>query len=171
MKVPFIICTDLECLLENISICHNDPEKSSATKINKHTSSSYSMFTHCSFDATKISEPDFYRGEDCIEKFCKALKKHAERIVYWGKKEMIPLTDEENKSYENPKLCYIYKKRFTKYSKKVRDYCHFTGNFRGATHNKCNMNFKLTKGIPVIFHNSSTYDYHLIIKGLVEEIK
>ena len=33
MKVPFVICADLECLLGSISSCHNDPEKSSTTKI------------------------------------------------------------------------------------------------------------------------------------------
>ena len=87
MKVPFIICADLECLLEKISICHNDPEKSSTTKINKHTPSGYSLFTHCSFDATKNSEPDCYRGEDCIENFYKTLKKHAVKIIYWEKKK------------------------------------------------------------------------------------
>ena len=32
MKVPFIIYADLECLLEKMSTCHNNPEKSSATK-------------------------------------------------------------------------------------------------------------------------------------------
>ena len=34
MKVPFIIYDDLECLLEKISTCHNNPEKPK-TKINK----------------------------------------------------------------------------------------------------------------------------------------
>ena len=47
MKVPFIIYADLECLLENMNTCHDNPEKLSATKINKHTSSGYSLFTHC----------------------------------------------------------------------------------------------------------------------------
>ena len=31
-KFPFIIYADLECLLEKISICHNNPEKSSTIK-------------------------------------------------------------------------------------------------------------------------------------------
>ena len=46
LKVPFIIYADLESLLEKISICHNNPKKSSTTKINKHTSSCYSLSTH-----------------------------------------------------------------------------------------------------------------------------
>ena len=39
---------------------------------------------------------------------------------------MIPLTDEENESYENQESCYICKNRFTISNKKVRDHCHFT---------------------------------------------
>ena len=53
MRVPFIIFAGLECLLEKIKTCHNNPEKPSATKINKYTPSGYSFFTHCLFDATK----------------------------------------------------------------------------------------------------------------------
>ena len=37
MNVPFIIYADLECLLEKMNTCHNNPDESSATKINKHT--------------------------------------------------------------------------------------------------------------------------------------
>ena len=46
MKLPFVIYADLECLLEKISTCQNNPNKPS-TKINKHTPSGYSIFTHC----------------------------------------------------------------------------------------------------------------------------
>ena len=53
VRSPFVIYADLECLLEKMSTCHNNPKKSSTTKINKHTSSGYSLFTHCSFDITK----------------------------------------------------------------------------------------------------------------------
>ena len=58
MKVTFIIYVDLEPLLEKMSTCNNNPEKSPTTKINKHTLYGYSLFTHCSFDATK-NEPDY----------------------------------------------------------------------------------------------------------------
>ena len=53
MTVTFIIYADIESLLEKISIFHDNPKKSSTTKINKHTPSGYSLFTHCSFDVTK----------------------------------------------------------------------------------------------------------------------
>ena len=44
MKVPFIIFADLGCLLEKMNTCHNNPEKSSTTKIDKHTPSGYSLY-------------------------------------------------------------------------------------------------------------------------------
>ena len=40
---------------------------------------------------------------------------------------MIPLTDEENRSYENQKLYHVYKKLFKKDDKKGTDYWHFIG--------------------------------------------
>ena len=50
IKLPFVIYTDLECLLEKMSTCINNSNESSTTEINKHTPSGYSIFTHCSFD-------------------------------------------------------------------------------------------------------------------------
>ena len=54
---------------------------------------------------------------------------------------------------------------------KVRDHCHYTGKYRGAAHSNCNLKYKTTKKIPVVFHNGSTYDYHFIIKQLAREFK
>ena len=73
IKLPFIIYADLECLLEKMSTCHNNPEESSTTEINRHTPSGYSLFTHCSFDKTK-NKLDYYGGKDCMKKFCKDLR-------------------------------------------------------------------------------------------------
>ena len=54
---------------------------------------------------------------------------------------------------------------------KVRDHCHYTGKYRGAAHDICNLRYKIPKipEIPVVFHNGSTDDYHFIIKELAEE--
>ena len=46
----------------------------------------------------------------------------------------------------------------------VRDHCHVTGKFRSGTHWNCNL--KLTKKVPVIFHNFRGYDSHLIFNEL-----
>ena len=89
------------------------------------------------------------------------------------KKDIIPLTDEENKFYEEQKVCNICKKGFSidndKKHHKVRDHCHYTGKFRGAAHSICNLRYKTPKEIPIVFHNGSTYDYHFIINKLAKE--
>ena len=72
------------------------------------------------------------------------------------------------------KVCYICKKEFdnnNKKQQKVRDHCHYTGKYRGAAHNICNLRYKIPKEISVVFHNGSTYDYHFIIKELVKEFE
>ena len=68
MKVSFIIYADLESLLEKMSTCHNNPKKSSTTKINKQTPSGYLLFTHHSFDTTK-NKLNYYSGKSCIKTF------------------------------------------------------------------------------------------------------
>ena len=70
IKLPFVIYADLECLLEKMSTCINNPNESSTTEINKHTPSVYSLFNHCSFDQTK-NKLDHYRDKGCMKKFSK----------------------------------------------------------------------------------------------------
>ena len=63
-------------------------------------------------------------------------------------------TDDNNKKYH-----------------KVKDHCHYTGKYRGAAHDICNLRHKIPKEIPVVFHNGSTYDYHFVIKELAEKFE
>ena len=52
---------------------------------------------------------------------------------------------------------------------KVKDHYHYTEKYSGAAHDICNLKYKIPKEIPVVFHDSSTYDYHFIIKELAKE--
>ena len=149
MKVPFTIFGDLESLLEKMNPFHNNPEKLSATKINKHTPSGYSMFKHCSFDETKNTF-DYYRGKNCMRNFGLDLREHAKEIINYEKKEMIPLTKKEQKMHNKDKVCYICKKGFStddnnKNYHKVRDHCHYTGKYRGAAQGIYNLRYKIPK--------------------------
>ena len=94
LKLPFVIYADLECLLEKMSTCINNPNESSTTEINKHTPSVYSIFSHCSFDVSK-NKLNYYRKDDCMNKFCEDLREHVTKIINYEKKRMIPLTTEE----------------------------------------------------------------------------
>ena len=61
------------------------------------------------------------------------------------------LTKEQQESYENAKICYICKEKFeNKYLKdkkycKVRDHCHYTGEYRGTAHSICNLKYSVPK--------------------------
>ena len=175
LRVPFIIYADLECLLQKINTCSKNPEKSYTEKKATHRPSGYSLVTCCSFDKPK-NERKYYRGEDCMKIFCEDLKDQAMKIVNYEKKEMIPLTNEEKETYENQKICHICEKEFCidednkkefKVKQKVRYHCHYTGKYRGAAHRICNLRYKISKEIPVVFH----LDYHFIIKQLAREFK
>ena len=61
-------------------------------------------------------------------------------------------------------ICWICKQELN--TDKVRDHCHVTGKFRGASHSKCNINLRLSKKLPITFHNLQEYDGHIIFKEL-----
>ncbi|KYN09824.1 hypothetical protein ALC57_18077 [Trachymyrmex cornetzi] len=42
----------------------------------------------------------------------------------------------------------------------------YTGRYRGPTHSNCNLNYKNSLYIPIVFHNLSGYDAHIIIKEI-----
>ena len=139
--------------------------------------SGWSLYTKSSYDK-KENRLDYYRGKDCIEKLCKKLKEKAMKIINYEEKEMIPLTKEENNFYNEQKICYICKEKFCtdkddkNYTnkRKVKGHCHYTGEFRGAAHSICNLNYSIQKEIPIIIHNA-TYDIHFILNHLAIEFK
>ena len=80
-----------------MNTCHNNREKSSTTKLNKHTPSGYSLFTHCSFNSTK-NKFGYYRGKNCMKNFCLVLREHAIKIINYERKE-----EEKKKTKEEDK--------------------------------------------------------------------
>ena len=123
-----------------------------------------------------------YRGEDCVEKFCEYVLNEPKRLYdMFPSKSMKKLTSEQWRDYNTAEKCHICMKPFEEEekksenadgkeeynkSKKVRDYCHYTGDYRGAAHNGCNLRYKIPSYIPVVFHNLSGYDAHLFIREL-----
>ena len=76
------------------------------------------------------------------------------------------MTAEENEKFEMTNICWICNKLIDICDNKVRDHCHITGRYRGAAHWSCNINLKISKKVPVIFHNLKGYDSDLIFKKL-----
>ena len=76
------------------------------------------------------------------------------------------MSEEEEHLFQQSNNCSICKKLIDNDEEKVRDHCHVTDKFRGAAHWDCNINFQLTKKVPVIFHNVKGYGSHLIFNEL-----
>ena len=119
------------------------------------------MVMKCLFDATK-NKYDYYRERGCIKGLCKKLKDNAMEIINYEEKEMMPLTDKENKSYKKQKVGYICKKEFCydenkenefKLYQKFRDHFYYTEKFREAAYSICNLNYKVPKEMSVVIHN------------------
>ena len=141
-----------------------------ATHLNtkKNTPSGFSYFIKCSFHESYYREVIYTKqseDEDVSKKFVERLEYDIRKLYHEFKfpKKMV-LTEEDEANFEKATKCHICVKPLGK--DRVRDHCHLTGKFRGAAHNGCNINYKIPKFFPVIFHNLSGYDSHLFIKNL-----
>ena len=66
--------------------CKSNPENSYTEKKVKHKPSGCAWCSICAFDDTK-NRRYFYRRKDCIEKFCKDLKKLGKKIINFEDKK------------------------------------------------------------------------------------
>ena len=127
--------------IKNIQSIQNNPEKPYTKKKARHEPSGWSMFIGCSFDK-KEDKLNYYRAKVVLKNHVTKLKESAAEIINPEKKEIIPLTLEENNFYNEQEVCYICKEKFCvdkndKYyinRKKVKDHCHYTVKFRAAAH-------------------------------------
>ena len=67
-KATFIIYVNLECIIEKIDGCKNNPENSSTAKVSEHIRSGFSMSTASSFRSIE-NKYDVYRGKECMNNF------------------------------------------------------------------------------------------------------
>src|SRR6266536_194432 len=165
---PFVIYADIEALLIHIKNEKQNLNKSYTINTQKHEACSIGYKVVCS-ENNKLSKPfKMFRGRDAIPTFFKSLFQEEEEIIKhmktFKKTDMI-MTLAERGEYNLATKCYLCDDIFTEDNKKIRDHCHVSGKYRGAAHEKCNLQLKLSPEIPVIFHNLKGYDtHHLMLK-------
>ena len=109
------------------------------------------------------------RGENAASEFIKAIfkeYKYYKKVMEKHFNKNLIMSEKEEHLFQQSNSCWICKKLIDNDEEKVRDHCHVTGKFRGAAHWNCNINFQLTKKVPVIFHILRGYDSHLIFHEL-----
>ena len=79
-KAPLIIYADLECIIEKIDGCKNNPENLSTAKISGHIPSSFSKSTISSFKRIE-NKHDVYRGNGFMKIFLEFLREHAIKMI------------------------------------------------------------------------------------------
>ena len=176
-KVPFMMNADFESILKPVDERYKEKMntmkvgrkgKASYTgKINTHVPSGWCV--HSTFTYGDAPNPlKMYRGKDCVEKFVEYIEEEVKRLyTTFPQQPMTRLTDESKREYKAAKKCHVCLKGFNNpRNRKVRDHCHYTGEYRGAAHNNCNLKYKIPDHIPIVFHNLSGYDAHLFIKEL-----
>ena len=84
-KESFIIYGDLECIIEKIDECKNNPENSSESNVSKRIPSGFSKSTVSSFRSIE-NEHYIYRGKNCRKNFCESLRKHEIKMINFLKK-------------------------------------------------------------------------------------
>ena len=152
-KATFIIYADIECSVEKIDGCKNNPETSSTIKVDVHLPSSFWISTILSFKNIE-KKYNVYRGKYCMKKFCISLREHSMEIISFFKK---------NEVINKRAAIIIWKCK--------RDHCHYTDEYKGAAHNNYNLKYSVPKEISIVFHNGSNYNYHFIIKELAEKLE
>ena len=119
-KVLFEMYADFEAILkpkkENVKSNFNPEE------INQHIPK---------FVYGKVENPlKLYRGEDCVDMFCDCIEKEVKRLYHmFPEKPMKRLTHEEWREFNRATKCHICFIGFQKDEIKVRDHCHYTGQY------------------------------------------
>ena len=76
-----------------------------------HEPCGYSLTLVSSFDS-KQNKQNFYRGKDCIKRFCSNLKEFGTKIVNYEQEEMADLTTDDVFLYESKKYVIYAKEGF-----------------------------------------------------------
>ena len=176
-KAPFVIYADFESLIKPMDNCDPNPNHSYTKKYQKHEPISFCYYIEC-FDNSlckEIFNDDTKRKQlksyiktkpedpDSIDVFIKWLEDDVKYIANIKPKKMV-LTKEEEKQFNMTSDCWICGEELE--NDRVRDHCHYTGRYRGAAHNSCNLKYRKPESVPVFFHNLTGYDSHLFIKKL-----
>ena len=156
-----------------------NPNKSYTQSYQKYEPSGYCLYLK-GLDGMYVNfKPIVYKKKTEDEDISKRFIKHVTELTckiykkYYKKPKIMIFNPKDQKDFQLATICLIceqdlFKDKETGQLLKVRDHCHFTGEYRGAAHNECNLKGKKPLILPVIFHNLQGYDSHLFIKQLAK---
>ena len=139
-------------------------------------------------------QQETYVGEGAAEHYLDYVQNIANAIYekYIKTTKKMVFTKEDEEKFEAAAVCHICKKDFVRahahchnefedeltcvicrdnYNADiiVGDHCHILGYFRGAAHQKCNLDYSIDRRrwkLPIFFHNLRGYDGHLLVRAV-----
>ena len=168
-RAPFVIYADFESIVKPLETHKTDPNKSYTLKYQEHEPVSFVYYIKSFNESVYKSKLRSYVKEneedpDAVDVFINWLEEDVKIISELGNEKMV-ITPEEQEQFNQASNCWICGELLN-LQDRVRDHCHYTGRYRGAAHNRCNLKFSKPNNISVFFHNLSGYDSHLFIKKL-----
>ena len=166
--IPFVVYADFECFTKPMSTCSPDPNESYTYNYQKHEPSGFCLYLKGLDGINTKFKPILYtkerEGGDVAEKFVSKIAWLTNRIYndFYCQPKPLKLTKQEQEEFDKEETCYICNNPLR--NDKVRDHCHFTGVYRGAAHNSCDLQCRKPLILPFILHNLQGYDAHLFIK-------
>ena len=142
--------------------------------INKSVAKGYNIVKSPDYDNLILEKDGYiiYFGEDCVEWFINEMCEIESYMKTYFKNELEIDFDTFPENYDQT-TCWLCEKEFKPKDLKenpiVKDHCLLTGRFRVLAHNKGNLNTRKahTSFVPILFHNFSGYDCHLIFEKLI----
>ena len=167
--VPFVIYADFECFTKPVLNCKPDPSKSYNIEYQKHEPSGFCFYLKGITDWFKTESFTKEKEDDNVAAiFVNKIVGYTQSIydTYYRKPKPMLITHEDKIFFNQAEYCSLCEEELGE--DRVRDHCHFTGKYRGAAHNECNLRCRKPRVLPVIFHNLQGYDAHLFIKELAK---
>ena len=154
IPVPFKTYADFEYLLQNANCGINNDFFSYNSKYQEHIPCSFAYKVVC-VDNKFTKDVVLYRGKNAVFKFIQCIFKeydYCKSVIKKHFNENLIMTTEQNEEFERSNICWTCGKVIDIGDNKVRDHCHITGKYRSCAHWSCNINLKISKKVPVIFH-------------------
>ena len=173
----FVIYADFEAIIEKISSCQPNNDKSYTETYQKHVDCGYGYKVVCCYDDKYTKPVQIYRGENAVYKFMEQMLeevKYCKKIIKTFFNKPLKMMKDDEEEFQKAKKCHICDKKYTEEDIRVRDHCHITGKYRGSAHQDCNLKLRVNQEelkIPVIFHNLRGYDSHFIMQNIGAIIK
>ena len=164
LPIPFTIYADFECFTIPVNSCQPNPDKSFTQGYQKHEPSGYCLYIKALGGLNTNFKPIVHTKKTPDEDISKSFIKHVTKLTlqiyqnYYKNPKTMIFNSKDQEDFKSATKCHIceqklFRDKETNKILKVRDHCHFTGEYRGAAHNECNLNCKKPLILPVIFHN------------------